>query len=54
MNNIDKLVKEYEEELTDFSEQGCVRLLNLYLWRMEDCQVKALLYKYLEHKGDLL
>ena len=51
---IEDLIEEYEKECVNFSEENCAKLLNLYMDRMEDCQLKALLYKYLEYKGDLL
>lgn len=51
---LELLVKEYEEEYVDFSKESCAKLLNLYMDRMEDIQLKALLYMYLKHKGDLL
>lgn len=46
---LDCLVNEYKEEFVDFSKESCAKLLNIYMSRMEDCQLKALLYMYLKH-----
>lgn len=51
---LEQLVKEYEEECVDFSKESCAKLLNLYMERMEDGQLKALIYMYLKHNEDLL
>lgn len=51
---LEQLVKEYEEEYADFSPESCVKLLNLYMDRMEKSQLKALLYMHLKHSGNLL
>lgn len=51
---LEQLVKEYEAEYVNFSPESCVKLLNLYMDRMEESQLQALLYMYLKHNGDLL
>lgn len=51
---LEQLVKEYEEEYVDFSKESCAKLLNLYMDHIEDGQLKALIYMYLKHNGDLL
>jgi hypothetical protein len=56
MNNfethMDQLIKEYENEGCEFSEDTCRNLLKLYTSRMEDCHLKCVLYRYLKYQKE--
>ena len=47
--DLDYLVAEYEEENCIFNQRTCLDHLVLYVDRMEDCHLRAVLYKHLDH-----
>jgi len=51
--DLDYLVEEYEEEECNFSHRSCLDSLVLYVDRMEDCHLRAVLYKHFDHLEDL-
>lgn len=48
-NDLEELVQEYEAEECNFSEESCIKNLDIYLQRMEDSHFKAVLYKHLNY-----
>jgi hypothetical protein len=47
--DLDYLVKSYEAEECTFTQRACLDSLVIYVDRMEDCHLRAVLYKHLDH-----
>jgi hypothetical protein len=46
--HMDSLVRDYEDECCKFDSETNIKMLSLYLSRMEDSHLKCVLYKHLE------
>lgn len=47
--DLDYLVEEYEAEECTFTQRACLDSLVIYVDRMEDCHLRSILYKHLDH-----